>query len=686
MAVFASILRRRLMEESPYPGCLDDRALLIVSHSSPNPQALRALFPDCEHAVVVALDGDCCDALAQSPWLESARWLERDCRIGLRSTESLANPDRHFRTVVFLHPFEQAGGRLLWSCRRLGVRRAVFDEGETWRAVSLAAALGAKVASRVIANRLTNAFPSLNRARAGVDSAPCGGSGPSAIPEQLGRDRPAGDEHVLRLMGNHIEAANKAPSRPLDPAPALTDFGASSSGGQSCAVRQPLEKTGVTQYIGALHAGGAERQLVTLARGLENRAWFSRVLTTQPMAQGGAHFRPLLEEANVRSDQAGSGSIQHYRSVLARCDRGTLKVLERIPASLREPVADLFADLVLERPGCLHCWLDEPNIIGGIAGLLADVPGIVLSVRNVGPRHFPDLYQPWMDDWYRVLARSERIHFIANSQAGARDYARWLGLPEERFRVVVNGVDIDTMGQPSQGQIDGFRASLGLAPGQPLVAGVFRLAPEKEPAVFLEVVRLLRQSLPNLVAAIAGTGPLETEMRRRIEQSGWDKESVRLLGRRRDVATLIAASDLVLLTSNQEGTPNCLLEAMWLERPIVATSPPGTRGIIEHGKTGLLAPTGDAVGLAREALRVLQNSSLRRRLVGNALAQARCRFSAEHMVTETIRFYHTNGIAVPSGPGSRADQLTAETHGQSRGDDLRVTIGRMPTATPKPRG
>ena len=103
---------------------------------------------------------------------------------------------------------------------------------------------------------------------------------------------------------------------------------------------------------------------------------------------------------------------------------------------------------------------------------------------------------------------------------------------------------------------------------------------------------------------MVGDGPCLAEVRRRASEAGLDSRIV-FAGFRDDTPDLMAAMDLLLLTSSQEGLPNAILEAMAAGRPVVATDVGGCRELVTEGATGHLVPRDDPDALAEKAIRVL---------------------------------------------------------------------------------
>lgn len=351
-----------------------------------------------------------------------------------------------------------------------------------------------------------------------------------------------------------------------------------------------------------------------------------------------AHYVDLLRHTGIMPVVAGSSFDPKFEKEMLK-NPGCIKFLDQLPEFLLPWTADILGELLRDPPDILHSWLDHNNICAGVAGLLADVPAIILSTRNVNPTHFPYLSHPLFKPWYQLLANSPRVHFINNSRAGAQDYADWLGIPVERFHVVLNGVDFDTLKYPNHHDIVRFRQEIELPDGAPLVAGVFRLSEEKRPLVFAEVVRRAMLQLPHLHAVIAGVGPCEADLRKVIADAGLSHR-FHLLGRRTDIPVIMTAADVFLLTSQKEGTPNVLLEAQWFGCPVVATKAGGTIDAISHNETGLLVEVDDIDGLTTALVELLPDTERCARLGKAGPDFVKSRFGVERMVDETLAVYH----------------------------------------------
>lgn len=162
------------------------------------------------------------------------------------------------------------------------------------------------------------------------------------------------------------------------------------------------------------------------------------------------------------------------------------------------------------------------------------------------------------------------------------------------------------------------RAGLGLDEGVALVLTVARLAPQKGLGLLADAAGLLAVDGGRpLVWAVAGDGPLEEELRARVDE---ESLPVRLLGRRDDVPDLLASADVVVSTSAWEGQPLGVQEALAAGVAVVATDVGGTAEVT--GEAAVLVPYPDAVALAAAVRGVVDDDARRAALADAARERA----------------------------------------------------------------
>jgi glycosyltransferase involved in cell wall biosynthesis len=165
---------------------------------------------------------------------------------------------------------------------------------------------------------------------------------------------------------------------------------------------------------------------------------------------------------------------------------------------------------------------------------------------------------------------------------------------------------------------------------------VGRYAEEKNHALLLDALAQLER--PRLRGVLVGVGPLEAELRQRVHELGLDGR-VLLTGARADAIDVVAASDVLALTSRREGLGLTLVEALSVGTPVVATAVGGVLDVLGEGEAGLLVRSGDVAALTSAIARLLDDADLRERLVANGRRRVAEAFTVEDMVTGYLDAY-----------------------------------------------
>lgn len=367
----------------------------------------------------------------------------------------------------------------------------------------------------------------------------------------------------------------------------------------------------VTFLIRSLETGGAERQLVALAKGLDRRRFAPSVVTLYP---GGA-LEAELAEAGVP-----------FESLDKRGRWDLLGPLRRLRAILRR-----------SPPAVLHAFLTMGNLFALAARGAAPEAKLVWGWRASALDHAH--YGPWLHITERLelaLARRPAL-IVANAEAGRRDRVAQ-GAPSERIAVVPNGIDCARF-RPDPAARARLRAEWGLAEETPLIGLLARLDPMKGHGVFLEAAALALRERPALRFVAIGGG---TERRAALEAQAAGlglTDRVIWAGERRDAAAVLAALDLHCSASLfGEGFSNAVAESMAAGVPNVVTDVGDSAAIV--GDCGLAVPPNDPAALARGWLALLERSERE----GEALRSANRRrieshFSVETMVSRSAQLY-----------------------------------------------
>jgi glycosyltransferase involved in cell wall biosynthesis len=199
---------------------------------------------------------------------------------------------------------------------------------------------------------------------------------------------------------------------------------------------------------------------------------------------------------------------------------------------------------------------------------------------------------------------------------------RW-GCKPQRVHVVLNGVDPSEFHRRADVRAR-IRESLGFGDGEVVVGAIGRLGPEKRFDVLLETMAILFPRRPELRLVIIGGGTLEHDLNGQIRRLGIS-DRCRLLGYREDILDLYQALDVLVQSSDHEGTPTVVVEAMAMEIPVVATAVGGTAELVADGVHGLLAPRRSPASLASAIQRTLDD----REATAARVAEARRRVEGE---------------------------------------------------------
>ncbi len=227
-----------------------------------------------------------------------------------------------------------------------------------------------------------------------------------------------------------------------------------------------------------------------------------------------------------------------------------------------------------------------------------------------------------------------RVEGLIAISSAVRDVLVASGIAPDRITVVRSGVDLTRIITPAPRAV---LDSLGVRAGVPLAVMVAALVPHKAPVTFVRAIAAAAGAGAELQALLVGDGPLAAEVR--AERESLHLEGVlHLAGQRSDADALIAACDVFVLSSREEGLGTVLLDAMLCGKPVAATAAGGIPDVVEDGTTGRLVPPGDAAALGA-AIADLCRDGARRAAMGAAARVAVRRFSADHTAEGTLAVY-----------------------------------------------
>ena len=259
-------------------------------------------------------------------------------------------------------------------------------------------------------------------------------------------------------------------------------------------------------------------------------------------------------------------------------------------------LVELIRLLRRERPHVLHASSSKAGVLGRLAAVATRVPVRIFTVHGWAfgaSSGGSSAFYRWADRLMSPLTTATIC--VSDRELAAGLAARTCRA--ERTVVIRNAVDV--RGAPRS----------GLDHDPPRLIAVGRLRPPKDFGTLVQALAALTTA--PYEAAIVGEGPERGALEKQVAALGLDGR-VRLDGERDDVASLLAESDVFVLSSRSEGLPVSVLEAMAAGLPVVASAVGGVDELVVDGETGLLVPQADADALASALARLIGDAELRR--------------------------------------------------------------------------
>lgn len=272
------------------------------------------------------------------------------------------------------------------------------------------------------------------------------------------------------------------------------------------------------------------------------------------------------------------------------------------------------------RANCLFSWVAYTNVFG--LALVGSSVKRISSFRNAKFTDLPDRFAPvWR--WASLNAAST---LVCNS-VETRDSLLENVKGRQRLVYIPNGVEpISNCRQHH----DLWRKRLGIPADELLIVGVGRLAKQKNFKRFIESVVIANQSIP-CHAVIAGPDAGQgTLLKNQVKHSQLPRDRIRIIDAVSDARELICAADIFLLSSDHEGMPNVIMEAMAAGVTCVSTPVNGINALIDHDVHGLICNY-EAASLAAALVRLARNSDLRSYLATNAKRRIEENYVAENI-------------------------------------------------------
>ena len=376
-------------------------------------------------------------------------------------------------------------------------------------------------------------------------------------------------------------------------------------------------KRKVLVLIKGLGLGGAERLLID-SLPFMNRAQFDY------------HVGYLLPWKGLLANELEAAGIPVHCLGVSGTDAaspGSWAALSLLPGALRR----LLALQRRERFDLIQADLPVAGIVARLLGKWTATP-VVYTEHNVQERYHA------ITRWANAVTYGWNRRVVAVSAEVAASIARVRLLPESLVVTLPNGVPVESV--RSEGALIGdVRGELNI-PQRNLVVGtvaVFRS--QKRLDDWLQVAAQVVRQRADVTFLLVGSGPQEPAVSARIEALGLTHR-IRTPGFRRDGRRMMSAMDVYLMTSEFEGLPMALLEAMTLGKPVVSTAVGGVPEVLASSGAGFLAPVGAIDTLTSHLIRLLDDADLRSRMGAAGADRVESHYHVKRRVEALEHLYH----------------------------------------------
>jgi glycosyltransferase involved in cell wall biosynthesis len=384
--------------------------------------------------------------------------------------------------------------------------------------------------------------------------------------------------------------------------------------------RNTEDRITILRIIGRLNVGGPAIHVVNLTAGLDPHRYRSLLVTGRENEAEGSML-----------DFALSHGVQP--TVIPEI----VTAFSLAPRDARALVK-LYILICREKPHIVHTHTAKAGFLGRVAARLAGVPVIVHTFHG---HVLHGYYGPMKNELLRRVEQSlawitDRL--VTVSEQVKNELVGYGIAKAEKISVVPLGFDLDPF-LNSHAQHGEFRQrEMGLSDEHKLVGIVGRIFPIKNHALFLESAARIAAQEPAARFVIVGDGVFRPNLENQARELGIT-DRVLFTGWRRDLPRICADLNVLVVSSDNEGTPVSAIEAMASSCPVVATRVGGLPDLIEDQKTGRLVPPRDAEALAGAVVALLRDPQRARELGKNGRDSVRHRFTVQRLLRDMDDLY-----------------------------------------------
>jgi glycosyltransferase involved in cell wall biosynthesis len=278
------------------------------------------------------------------------------------------------------------------------------------------------------------------------------------------------------------------------------------------------------------------------------------------------------------------------------------------------------------KPDILFVYGLRANLMARAARLFYRIPVLITCQRGI---------EDWKGKLAVFLEKTTSIfvdRYIGVSKACCDMLATREKIPSRKLKVIHNGISL-VIPDDVQEKAKTIKREYHYPEGAFIVGSVGRMHSVKGHEYLIDAAEELAKKYPNLFFVLVGKDHRNGELQKRVEKKGLTDKFL-FAGYHKEVVSWLATFDLFVLPSLSEGLPTVVLEAFFMQCPVVATDVGGTGEAVEHEKTGLLIPPADSRSLADAIRRLYEDSDLRNRLRWEGFKKANDEFTVKRMVQQ----------------------------------------------------
>ncbi len=303
------------------------------------------------------------------------------------------------------------------------------------------------------------------------------------------------------------------------------------------------------------------------------------------------------------------------------------------------------------KPDIIHSHAAKPGAIGRLAARAMKVPVVVHTFHgHVFHSYFNPVKTKLFINIERRLGKNTDA-IIAISEQQRKELVEDFRIAKgDKFRVIPLGLDLDKFQLQREEKRKRFRQEFGIGEEEIVVTIIGRVVPVKNHALFIEAVHhVLQHSNKKIRAVIVGDGESRPSLEAKAKALGigfsTEKETIHtqpllFTSWRSDIDAINAGSDIITLTSFNEGTPVSLIEALAAAKPIVSTKVGGVEDVVTHGETGLLSAIDDVSGFCKNLLRMVEDDELRHQMGNTGESHVLKKYSYRRLVEDMTALYN----------------------------------------------